>query len=413
MTATHTSPDKTTLTFVDPPEPEGAIPPKLGAVDHHVNMVTNNDPFFFAEAKGDVQVSIDDELALEFSDHRPGQLGSLLASTPMDGLTTVYVNEGVMDTSDFEALHEARISTLRLGVNQTSRRTTEGTLELPRASDLSKMPWLYNLEVRGVDFTGDHLRNLGSGWNLRSLSLDGVTATPAALNLFGYLEELHVNGDETFGHDFVFLDCLTRLDALGIRFSGLTQAGLPEIIRRVHLSMVDIAYNNGIGPDLSALGDNEPMRYLDVSGTGADETTIATLTGNKELSILLMQRTDVNDRGLEALRDLPQITHLNLAGTKITDVGLRTIVEALPELRTLDIRATDVTVEGAKVLSNLEHMWRLGLSDPLLTVDFTKHMRDEGSVTELIVGVGLFEMTDEQTEAFCEIECGYFPGRPG
>lgn len=45
-------------------------------------------------------------------------------------------------------------------------------------------------------------------------------------------------------------------------------------------------------------------------------------------------------------------------------------------------------------------MWRLGLSDPLLTVDFTKHMRDEGSVTELIVGVGLFEMTDEQTEAF-------------
>ncbi|MCL1593648.1 MAG: hypothetical protein M3132_04755, partial [Actinomycetia bacterium] len=115
---------------------------------------------------------------------------------------------------------------------------------------------------------------------------------------------------------------------------------------------------------------------------------------------------------LEALRALPQITHLNVAGTQITDTGLQTIVEALPRLKTLDIRATDVTPEGAKVLSNLKDLRRLGLSDPLLTVDYTTHMRDQGNVTELTMGVRLFEMNDEQTAAFEVIECGRFPGPP-
>ena len=292
MTATHTSPQETTLTFVDPPEPEGAIPPSIGAVYPSTGWVVPNDPFFWAEAKGDVKVDVDDELALEFSDHRPGQLGSLLSSTPMNGLTTVFVNEGVMDASDFEALHDARIADLRLGVNETSRRVTEGTLELPHASDLSEMAWLYNLEVRGIDFTDDHLRNLGSRWNLQSLSLDGTTVSPAALRLFTHLRDLSVSGDETFGTDLAFLDHLSDLEAIGIRFSGLTQSGLSEIVARVKPWMVDIAYNKGIGPDLSALGDNEPMVYLDISGTGADETTIGTLARNKELSVLKMQRTD-------------------------------------------------------------------------------------------------------------------------
>jgi hypothetical protein len=412
MTATRAFADTRTLRFLDPPRPEGATPPNLGVVYENVGSLVDGDPFFYVEAKGDVTVDAGEALALEFQVHRPGQLRSLLRSTPLKDLRTVFVVEGAMDVGDFDALNEARVRHLRLGVNTTSWRYAEGSLEFPDGSDLSPLTYVRNLEVRGVDFTDDHLLNLGSPRNLESLELHGVTISPATLEHFVHLRGLYVNGDATFGNDLAFLGKLPHLEALGIRFCGLTQGGLPEIVGRVQPWLFDIAYNEGIGPDLSALADARQIVLLDVSGTGVDDTTIGTLAQNRQISILKMQCTDLTDRGLEALRALPQITHLNVAGTRITDTGLRTIVEALPRLTTLDIRATDVTPEGAKVLSDLKHMWRLGLSDPLLTVDYTTHMRNEGKVTELVVGMGMLEMNDEQAAAFDVIECGRFPGAP-
>jgi hypothetical protein len=412
MTTIQPSEETRTLTFVEPPEPEGAVPPNLGVVHENTGSLVDGDPFFFTEAIGDVQVDIGEALALEFRQHRPGQVGSLLRSTHMEDLTTVFVHEGAIDADDFDALKEARINHLRLGVNTTSWKCTEGSLELPDGSDLSSLTSVRRLEIRGVKFSGDHLESLGSRRTLESLELHGATIPPTTFGLFTHLRGLYVNGDATFGSDVAFLDRLPHLEAIGIRFSGLTQADLPEIVGRVQPWLFDIAYNEGIGPDLSALADARQISLLDVSRTGADDTTIGTLPGSTKLSILKMQCTDLTDRGLEALRALPQITHLNIAGTHITDAGLHTIVETLPRLRTLDIRATDTTAEGAKVLSNLKHLWRLGLSDPLLTVDYATHMRYEGSVTELIVGVGMFEMNEEQSAAFEVFECGRFPGAP-
>lgn len=381
MIATHASTDTRTLTLLDPPEPEGATPPNLGGVYENLGSLVDGDPFFYVEANGDVTVDIGELLALEFRVHRSGQLRSLLRSTHMEDLTTVFVVEVVTDAGDVDALNEARIRHLWLGANKTSWRCTEGSFEFPDGSDLSPLTSVCNPEVRGVDFTDDHLQNLGSPWSLESLELDGATVSPAALERFIHLRGLDISGAVTFGNDLAFLDRLRHLEAVGIRFSGLADA--------------------------------KQIVLLDISGTGVDDTTIGTLAQNRKISILKMQCTDLTDRGLEALRALPQITHLNVAGTQITDTGLQTSVQALPWLTPLDIRATDVTPGGAKVLSDLEHIWSLGLSDPLLTVDCTTHVRYERSVTELIVGVGMLETNDEQAAAFEVIECSCFPRAPG
>lgn len=106
MTATHASTDTRTLTFLDPPELEGATLPNLGVVYENVGSLIDGDQFFYVEANGDVTVDIGEVLALESRVHRSGQLRSLLGSTDMryeGSVTELIVGAGMLEVDDEQA----------------------------------------------------------------------------------------------------------------------------------------------------------------------------------------------------------------------------------------------------------------------------------------------------------------------
>jgi hypothetical protein len=55
--------------------------------------------------------------------------------------------------------------------------------------------------------------------------------------------------------------------------------------------------------------------------------------------------SQVTDAGLEILKELPALTALRLARTKITDKGFRSTLFAKESLMQLDLRGTDVRRE--------------------------------------------------------------------
>jgi len=69
---------------------------------------------------------------------------------------------------------------------------------------------------------------------------------------------------------------------------------------------------------------------------------------------------------LEGLADLPQLQHLNLSGTQVTDAELP-VLAALTQLQDLDLSSTQVTDAGLPVLAALTQLQDLDLSNTQVT----------------------------------------------
>ena len=80
---------------------------------------------------------------------------------------------------------------------------------------------------------------------------------------------------------------------------------------------------------------------------------------------------------------MSELGHLNLAGNRITDTGLASLVAALPRLHTLDLRDTDITVDGVvNLVPRFPEIKVLGVSGNLLNADVAKHLSEHTEVSE-------------------------------
>ena len=89
------------------------------------------------------------------------------------------------------------------------------------------------------------------------------------------------------------------------------------------------------------------LLYLDLHGTAITDVGLKTLSAAKSLHRLTLGRTKVTDAGLPHLADLPKLQFLNLANTKVTAAGL----QALGPLRvSVDVIGTEITREQIETL---------------------------------------------------------------
>ncbi len=87
--------------------------------------------------------------------------------------------------------------------------------------------------------------------------------------------------------------------------------------------------------------------------------------GLKQLEFLSLAGTNVTDAGLKELAGLKQLRTLELDGTKVTDAGLKELV-GLKQLRTLVIGDTKVTRTGSPNFKKPYRMQNQKLNQPLL-----------------------------------------------
>ena len=81
---------------------------------------------------------------------------------------------------------------------------------------------------------------------------------------------------------------------------------------------------------LKELKDLKQLTSLDLTWTWGTAAVLKELKDLKQLTSLDLSGTGVTDAGLKELKDLKQLTTLYLGGTKVTDDGVADLQKALP-----------------------------------------------------------------------------------
>ena len=87
------------------------------------------------------------------------------------------------------------------------------------------------------------------------------------------------------------------------------------------------------------------LTWLNLGGTETTDDALASIAGLKNLTRLHLENTDVTDKGLIHLKQLPYLEYLNLYGTRVTDSGIQELA-TLKNLKKLYLWQTDVTMAG-------------------------------------------------------------------
>ncbi len=156
------------------------------------------------------------------------------------------------------------------------------------------------------------------------------------------LRYLTFEGDHLDDEAMAPLSALSNLQMLeiGVRpyeSNSVTDAGLAHLAGLHELTYLGIHAFEGVrGPGLRHLSDLRNLEVLELS------------------------YTNVDDDSLKHLSDLSVLRTLSLQKTRITDAGLAHLAR-LPALHTLDLRQTSVTPEGIEALADFPSLRRVVL----------------------------------------------------
>lgn len=372
MNTTHAARTRT-IHFPEATLPEGATPAQVGWVD-------GGDPLYMRKAEGSLDIQDDDRCAIVFPHHTRGQIAALLAGRGLP-LDTLEIRDGELGASDIDAIASAAPRHLVLGHGRGEKGFGESVVSFADGANLSTLR-LTILTLSGIPFTSEMLDTLGSPIALGSLTVDTTGVSLNAIARFRGLQILHLAGMAIDSESFRSIESLVSLSLIGVRNTDLTDDHLPFLASFPRLQVLDIAYNSNVGENLEPLTGARDVSWIDLSTTGVTNESLHPLGGLASLQRLGLQCTAVTDSGLSYLEDLP-LTHLNLAGTTVTDDGLAALVEDHPTLRTLDLRATSVTRNGiSKLIPRLPNLFELGVSGDLLDRDMGIHLSDNSSIQQ-------------------------------
>ncbi len=129
-------------------------------------------------------------------------------------------------------------------------------------------------------------------------------------------------------------------------------------------------------------------RIVDVSlaRTWATDADIERVVGLKGLKRLDLSLTYISDRGAERLRALDQLEELNLfAAEFITDAAMA-FLRGNRQLKTLNLRGTDVTDTSLAYVAELSHLKSLDISFTQITDVGLEHLASLAELEELNLG---------------------------
>ena len=112
---------------------------------------------------------------------------------------------------------------------------------------------------------------------------------------------------------------------------------------------------------------------LSLESTPTSDSNLKLLCSLRNLEWLNLYRTEITDRGVACLSDLPRLAHLPLGETQITDKGLKSIGK-LTNLEYLGLRKTSISNEGLRHLKELKKLSGLHLGETAVTNKGLPHL---------------------------------------
>jgi hypothetical protein len=157
------------------------------------------------------------------------------------------------------------------------------------------------------------------------------------------LENLDLHGAEVGDEDLWRLALFPALKDLGLRGTKITDAGLAALTR-LPLRALDLRGTQVSGNGFALLPVAE-LEALHLTDTHVTEADLARLPSMPALKTLKLNFLALSDLSVETLAAQPNLSHLELDQTGLTDEGLRRLLAYLPALMRIEARNTNVSSE--------------------------------------------------------------------
>ncbi len=215
------------------------------------------------------------------------------------------------------------------GIERTAIETVENAVE-PAALDASAL----DSAARGLASAVDFLR-AALPERFGNLTLEEAVA----------LVDLDLRGARVTEADLVHLAALPALESVSLYGTAITDSGLVHLYPLPHLRSIDLR-----GTAVTAAGVSflpayglEALHLTDTQVTGRD---LRSFPAMPNLNKLKLNRLEFGDEDVMDLALFPNVAHLELDGTKITDDGLGMLLAQNPALARVELRSTGVSPEG-------------------------------------------------------------------
>ncbi|MCC9606207.1 protein kinase [Blastopirellula sp. JC732] len=306
-----------------------------------------------------------------FTNHEITDVG-IGAFSECKGLVELYL-DGTKVTNRGLALFDSLPDLDKLGLSYTSI-TNDGVKVFANSKKLTSLSlghtkvtelglavfrgrtWT-KLDLHGTQITDEGLKlyfpDCGS---LRSLNLGGTQITDAGLAHFAgceELEELNLDGNPQIGDAGLahFAGC-SNLKKVQLPGTGVTDAGMVHLRNCRQLEWISLNGMRVGDAGLANLRDCTELAYVNLSTNSAiTDAGIAHLATCRNLRELHLSWTKIGDAGVANLSGCPNLEILHLRSSRMTNAGLKKLVEDCPKLR--DLRAYGPEVTDFSPLKNL------------------------------------------------------------
>ncbi len=142
---------------------------------------------------------------------------------------------------------------------------------------------------------------------------------------------------------------------------------------------------------LPLLRELPELTLLNIQNEKMNDASMMQLKALPKLATLGLSSAAIGDEGLKVLTTLPALRSLSIGGTSATDAGLATIA-GLTRLESLGLRGTGITDTGLAQLKTLTNLTSLGLTATNVTDAGLAQLENMTSLTEL--GLAETRVTD-------------------
>ena len=198
--------------------------------------------------------------------------------------------------------------------------------------------------IRAVNFYAD-----------RSVTDDDL-AEMARLTALSSVKEIGIGGTRITDAGLASLSIATALTKLSVRGTKIRGEGLKWLQTCEDLTVLLLSNNPGLGDSgLDYLKSLRRLHHLDVADTNVSGAGVKAIGQMPQLEALSLRLTKIGDDDVSHLTGLENLRALGLDGTRVTDEGLAHLTQ-LKSLESLNLVATKVTAEGvAKLKEALPH----------------------------------------------------------
>lgn len=169
-----------------------------------------------------------------------------------------------------------------------------------------------------------------------------------SLEELAMLRELEMGGEGVTDEALAALSALTHLRNLNLRGAHITDAGLAYLSDDLENLTLRGTGVTGLGLANLRTTNLESLHLCDTHVTGDELFRLPPMPNLKQLKLNFL---DLDDSAVEAIGNYPNVRHLEMDQTRLTDAGLWRLLSLNPNLTRIELRGTKVTTEGVKAVN--------------------------------------------------------------